>query len=167
LLAELELSSRRPDGTYIEGGIHNPWCRPAVIFALETAMRMGEILSLQWADIDLVNRTATLQDTKNGEKRTVPLSTQAVAVLTGLSKTTDGRVLPITRDALKRVFTRACARANIHNLHFHDLRHEATSSLFERGLSVIEVSSITGHKTLQMLKRYTHLNASELALKIG
>lgn len=167
LLCQLEPSLRRSNGTYRAGGSHNHWCQPIVLLALETAMRMGELLSLQWRDVNLLSRTATLQDTKNGEKRAVPLSTSAVAILTGLPRSIDGRVFPITRDALKRVFTRACKRADIQNLHFHDLRHEATSSFFERGLNIMEVSSITGHKTLHMLKRYTHLKASELALKLG
>lgn len=62
---------------------------------------------------------------------------------------------------------RACERAGIEDFHFHDLRHEATSRLFEKGLNPLEVASITGHKTLQMLKRYTHLRAEDLARKLG
>ena len=67
---------------------------------------------------------------------------------------------------MKRAYIRACKRADIENLHFHDLRHEATSRLFEMGLNPMEVAAITGHKTLQMLKRYTHLNAADLARKL-
>jgi integrase len=62
---------------------------------------------------------------------------------------------------------RTCDRAGLDDFHFHDLRHEATSRLFEKGLNPMEVASITGHKTLQMLKRYTHLNARDLAAKLG
>lgn len=167
LLSELDLSSRRSDGTYMEGGSHNPWCKPVVILALETAMRMGELLSLRWEDINLIRRTVTLQDTKNGEKREVPLSSIAVQLLTNLPRSIDGRVFPISRDALKRVYSRACERAKIVDLHFHDLRHEATSAFFEKGLNVMEVASITGHKTLHMLKRYTHLKAENLAHRLG
>jgi integrase len=167
LLRKLEASKRRSDGTFEPGGSHNPWVKPAVILALETAMRMSEILSLRWQDIHFSNRTATLHDTKNGESRIVPLSSTAIALLTSMPKSIDGRVFPITKDALKRVFSRACRRAGVIDLHFHDLRHEATSSLFERGLNVMEVASVTGHKTLHMLKRYTHLKAEDLAKKLG
>ena len=69
-------------------------------------------------------------------------------------------------EAIKRAFMRACDRAGLVDFHFHDLRHEATSRLFEKGLNPMEVASITGHKTLQMLKRYTHLNAGDLASKL-
>jgi integrase len=61
----------------------------------------------------------------------------------------------------------ASARAGINDLHFHDLRHEATSRLFEKGFNPMEVSAITGHKTLQMLKRYTHLRAEDLVKRVG
>ena len=69
--------------------------------------------------------------------------------------------------ALRLSFTRATRRAGIMGLRFHDLRHEATSRFFERGLNVMEVASVTGHKTLQMLKRYTHLSATDLATRLG
>ena len=81
---------------------------------------------------------------------------------------TNGRVFGgLTRDALKQSFKRAVRRAGISGLRFHDLRHEATSRFFEKGLNVMEVASVTGHKTLQMLKRYTHLSAGDLASRLG
>ena len=84
-----------------------------------------------------------------------------------LPRTIDGSVFPTTSDAIKRGFQRAVHRANIADLHFHDLRHEATSRLFERGLNIMEVAAITGHKSLAMLKRYTHLRAEDLAKKLA
>ncbi|MFM0213860.1 site-specific integrase, partial [Paraburkholderia sediminicola] len=102
--------------------------------------------------------------------RDVPLSTRAVQILTELSKKprhSSERVLLISPDALKKSFTRACERAGIENLHFHDLRHEATSRIAERLDNVLELSAVTGHKTVQMLKRYYHPRASDLALKLG
>lgn len=167
LLKELDLSPRRLDGTYEIGGTRNPWLKPIVLLALETAMRMSELLSLQWSDIDLHKRTATLWETKNGDKRVVPLSKAALGLLAGLARSIDGRVFPTTREAVKRGFVRATDRAGIQDLHFHDLRHEATSRLFEKELNMMEVATITGHKTLSMLKRYTHLRAENLALKLG
>lgn len=146
----------------------NHQLRPVVLLAIETAMRQGELVGLMWKHVDLTRRTAHLPETKNGEARTVPLSTRSVAVLAGLPRSLTGEVFPgLTTEAIKRAFIRACDRAEIENFHFHDLRHEATSRLFERGLNPIEVASITGHKTLQMLRRYTHLRAGELAQKLG
>jgi integrase len=76
-------------------------------------------------------------------------------------------VFATTAEAVKLSFARAVERAGIDDLHFHDLRHEGVSRLFEKGLNVMEVASISGHKTLQMLKRYTHLSSDQLLAKIG
>lgn len=147
-----------------------------VLLAVETAMRMGEIASLRWERINLEKRVAKLLDTKNGESRLVPLSAKAIEVLATLKKKDEGEVFSITPNALSRAFNRAVARARekyrgedarfLTDLHFHDLRHEAVSSLFERGLNPMEVASVSGHKTMQMLKRYTHLKAEDLALRL-
>ena len=146
----------------------NPFLLPAVILAIETAMRQGELISLNWKHINLKKRTAFLPDTKNGESRGVPLSTTAADILRSLPRSINDQVFPgVTGEAVKRAFIRACRRAHIEDFHFHDLRHEATSRLFEKGLNAIEVASITGHKTLQMLKRYTHLRTEDLVKKLG
>jgi integrase len=79
----------------------------------------------------------------------------------------DGRVFPITANALKLAFERAVKRAGIEDLHFHDLRHEATSRLAEKLPNVIELAAVTGHKDLRMLKRYYHPRAEDLARKLG
>jgi site-specific recombinase XerD len=85
-----------------------------------------------------------------------------------LPPSTNGCVFgELTREALKQSFKRAVRRAGIAGLRLHDLRHEATSRFFEKGLNVMEVASVTGHKTLQMLKRYTHLSATDLATRLG
>ena len=73
----------------------------------------------------------------------------------------------VTYRALAANFTIACRRAGIKDLRFHDLRHEATTRFFEKGFNPMEVATITGHKTLQMLKRYTHLRAEDLAKRMG
>nr|WP_198980094.1 site-specific integrase [Herbaspirillum sp. ASV7] len=143
-----------------------------ILFAIETAMRQGEIVSLDWRHIDLDKRTAHLPDTKNGDHRTVPLSMRAIALLRRLAliePTSDraGPVFPgVTGEAVKRAFQNARKRAGIEDLRFHDLRHEAVTRLFEKGLHPIEVASISGHKDMRMLQRYTHLEASKLALKL-
>ncbi len=146
----------------------NPYLLPIVRLALETAMRQGELVGLRWEYVDLARRIAHLPDTKNGEARTVPLSSTAVNVLRALPRGLHGEVFPgLTTEAIKRAFARARRRAEIEDLHFHDLRHEATTRLFERGLNIMEVATITGHKDLRMLRRYTHLKAEELARKLG
>ncbi len=139
-------------------------------FAIATGMRRGEILSLEWRNIDMAQRVATLPDTKNGEARQVPLSTAAIAAITPLPRhISDGRVFWTWArgDSFQAAWKRAFKLAGAPDLRFHDLRHEAVSRFFELGLNPMEVASISGHKTLQMLKRYTHLKASELVKKLA
>ena len=167
LLAELELSARSEHGTFEPGGTHNPWMRPLVIVALESAMRRSELLALRWSDVFLSDCFVRLHDTKNGESRDVPLSKRAYSVLASLPRHFSGRVFPVTGDAVKKAFTRAVERAGLGDFHFHDLRHEATSRIAEKLDNVLELSSVTGHKTLSMLKRYYHPRAKDLARKLG
>lgn len=166
-----------------------------VLLALETAMRRGELASLKWRDVFLSEQYLVLPDTKNGSSRAVPLSKKAVGLLQGLKEAkasspgagdvVDDRVFPMRADCITQAFERARDRARacyahecVHagkktddaflgNLRFHDLRHEATSHLFEIGLNPIEAASVTGHKDLRMLMRYTHLKAEDLAKKLG
>ncbi len=145
----------------------NPYMRPLMLFALETAARLGELLDLRWENIDFSRKTAVFYDTKNGDDRTAPLSSAAIAVLHSLPRDLAGRAFPISESAVEQGWRRARKRAAIEDLHFHDLRHEATSRLFEKGLNPMQVAAITGHKTLQMLKRYTHLRAEDLAKLLG
>lgn len=142
---------------------------PAVRLAIETGARQGELLKLRWEQIDLENQTARLLDTKNGEDRTIPLSKAAVTALRNMPRNISGKVFQRWSggEALNKAFKSACTRAEIDGLRFHDLRHEAASRLFEKGLNVMEVASVTGHKTLSMLKRYTHLNPTDIARKLG
>ena len=167
LLDELAPSPRDENGCFEPGGCRNEWVLPAVILAIESAMRRSEILALSWPDVFLDERFVRLHDSKHGEARDVPLSTRAAATLSALARQTEGQVFPITGEALKKAFTRACERAGIENLHFHDLRHEATSRLATRLDNILELSAVTGHKTVQMLKRYYHPHATDLAKKLG
>lgn len=146
--------------------------KPVISFALETAMRREEIASLSWEDINMEKRIAYLAKTKNGESRTVPLSDKAINILKHSQPPKvvpiSGKVFGLKADSISQSFKRACRKAKIDNLRFHDLRHEATSRFFEEtDLDVMEIKSITGHKTLQMLLRYTHLRADKLANRLG
>ncbi|MGC9208190.1 site-specific integrase, partial [Acidithiobacillus sp.] len=147
--------------------IVNPELAAIVRFALETGMRQGEIVGMTWAMVDLRRRIVHLPDTKNGSARDVPLSSIAEQVLSALPRRLDGKAWSYTQEGLRASWRRALARAAIEDLHFHDLRHEATSRFFEKGLNPMQVAAITGHKTLQMLKRYTHLRAEDLAKMLG
>ena len=184
-----------------------PGVRQIIVLAVETSMRLGELLSLTWEHVSLQNQTAHLPVTKNDESRTIALSTAAVAALKVLQsdaaasssdsednelnddKQLTGKVFRWSPNHLsgsfekvwQRTFARAraayeadCAERKVEpdaaflaDLRFHDLRHEATSRLFEKGLGVMEVASMTGHKSLAMLKRYTHIEAERLARKLG
>jgi integrase len=137
-------------------------------FAVETAMRRGEILTLDWADVDLGRCTIFLRRTKTDSPRTVPLSSRALAVLQGIPEADRaGSVFPIKPASLSRAFNRAVKRAGLTYVRFHDMRHEGTSRLFEKGFNVMEVATITGHKTLAMLRRYTHLEAAKFVDRLG
>ena len=159
---------------------------PVINIALETAMRLGELFQLRWEDIDLNKHIAKLHDTKNGDSRLVPLSHKAMSTIQAVPrKALRGPIFELTTHAITVAFRRSVKRARqayesscvadnvktdpcfLVDLHFHDLRHEAVSRLFEKGLNVMETASVSGHRTLQMLKRYTHLNAEQLVSKLG
>ena len=157
-------SSELTDVLKAAAAIHNEM--PVVIeIAIETAMRRSELLTLRREHIK--GKHALLEDTKNGSRRLVPLSLRARALLESLPARIDGSVFSLAAHSVSQYFLRACRAAKVEGLHFHDMRHEGTSRLFEKGLSIMEVASITGHKTMSMLKRYTHLCPDALADKLG
>jgi integrase len=156
LLAELQPTGRR-----------NTWMPTVVILALETAMRRSELLALRWGDINLDRRTATLQMTKNGESRIVPLSTTAIQTLTSMPQSVCGAVFPITSCALAANFHNAVERAKLPDLHFHDLRHTAITNMANKLPNLIELAAVSGHKSLKMLQRYYHPDVEDLARKLG
>ena len=143
------------------------WMLPIVEFTLATAMRRGELLRLKWSNIDFEKRTAHLAITKNGDSRTVPLSTTAIQILQSLPRSIDGRVFPVNAPAVAASFIKAIKRAGIPDFHFHDLRHMAITRLAEKLPNLIELSAVSGHKSLAMLKRYYHPNVEQLAMKLG
>ena len=148
-------------------GRRNPEMLPLVQLALQTAMRRGELLALQWEHVNLEVQTAYLPTSKNGHPRLVPLSSNAVAVLASMQRLTGGRVFSITAQTTAAAFKRATVRACIKGLRFHDLRHTATSRMADKLPNVIELAAVTGHRSIQMLKRYYHPNAALLAQKLG
>jgi len=175
-----------------EASKFHPWLRNAIVLAVETAMRRGEIISITVADVNLKTRQIYLSETKNGDPRTIPLSTRAVEVLKPLmtNHPTD-KLFDIEPQSLTRAFSNACKRACKHiytqkpnerrechkngekcagilGLRFHDLRHEATSRLFENTtLRTEQIMMITGHKSYASLKIYTNLRQSDVIAALG
>lgn len=160
---------------------------PSVIkLAVETAMRRGEMTKIIWKNVDLKSRTVYLPKTitKNGFERTVPLSTAAIVVLSGLPRNINGRVFSIRADAVTQAFDRAVLRARasyekeceeqgsepdtdfLVDLHPHDLRHEATTRLADK-FAMHELAKITGHRDTRMLLRYYHPSAEDFAKRLA
>jgi integrase len=157
---------RRPDQRYrrvsqseltllLDTGSGSPFVKPAICIAVETAMRLGEILSLTWDKVDLEQGFAELNRTKNGHGRVVPLTDRAIAAI-GCLPMTNHHLIPVKPDSLKQAWRRLVLRAGIEDLRFHDLRHEAISRLLEKGLTIPEAASVSGHRTASMLARYAH-----------
>ncbi|MDQ1817457.1 site-specific integrase [Massilia sp. CCM 9210] len=138
-------------------------------FALATAMRQDEICSILLEDVDTAKKTVIIRDRKDPKKKegnhqTVPLLPHAWALIEPyvLGARAEGRVFPYQATSVSTAFTRACAKLDIKDLHFHDLRHKATSDLFRIGLTIPQVALLTGHKTWTQLKRYTHTKAEDV-----
>ena len=138
---------------------------PIILLAVATGMRRGEILNLRWGHIDREKRSLLIPHAKNGHSRTLPLTRDAAEVLDRISRTGD-RVFPMSGNAFRLAWDRLRARAGLADLHFHDLRHEAISRFFERGLSVPEVALISGHRDARMLFRYAHATRQAIIQKI-
>jgi len=144
---------------------------PAVELGIETAMRLGEICSLRVEDVHLDESWAHLQDTKNGDARDVPLSQRAVGILRPLVevalKAGYEYVIPVEKDNLGVQFRKLRNKLGLAGLRFHDTRHTAATRLSTKLANVLELSAVTGHRSLQSLKRYYNPKAAELAKKLG
>jgi len=137
-----------------------PELLPIVQLALATGARRGEIIALDWSRLDLDARRMLLVDTKNSETRAVPLAEPAVAALRAWRKDRlrVGVVFPAPVHRVEEAWQQAKATAGLHDLRFHDLRHTAASYLAMSGATLLEIAAILGHKTLAMVKRYSHLS---------
>ena len=155
----------------------NPEMPTIILMAIEVGPRLSEILKLTWDEIDFKRGVAFLGDTKDptgrGRNREVPLSDvilEALSVLLELRKDGDPKPFHYTDDGFRTCWYEILSRAGIEHtsLHFHDLRHELTSRLFERdNLNIMEAATITGHKDPRMLMRYTHLKAADIRKKMN
>jgi integrase len=144
----------------------NAWLYPCVILALSTGMRQGELMGLKWQDVNLSGGYLILHETKNGERRRVPLAGHGLELLRGHAKVrrldTDllfpGNIHKTNPIDLRKPFGTALKAAAITDFHWHDLRHCTASYLAMNGASLAEIAEVLGHKTLQMVKRYAHLS---------
>lgn len=173
------LSDDEPDGTPGERtrllaackASRSPDLYPAVILALSTGARAQEILGLRWPQIDLPRKVAVLEETKNGERRVLPLSGLALELLRargrvrrlGVELVFPGRMHPDKPLDLRAPFETALKVAGIENFRWHDLRHSAASYLAMNGATLAEIASVLGHKTLAMVGRYSHLSEAHTA----
>jgi len=139
-----------------------------VVMAIETGMRFGELVSITWDNVDFSARTVHLPDTKNGHPRTVPLSARALRAIRTVPSGYEGRVFMGKPGSIRAAFGAALKRSGVgSDLRFHDLRHEAVTRLFEKGLNPIEVGMISGHRSLSMLQRHTHMRPEGLLSRLG
>ena len=137
---------------------------PLVIVAMCTGMRKSEILALHWKDVDLDKRVVIVQASKNGDRRSVPITGPALDVLKDLKKVRHiaSDLVFARKDGggaieLKKQWEAALEKSEVINFRFHDLRHTAATYLLQAGASLPELSAILGHRSLQMVKRYAHM----------
>ena len=135
-------------------------------FAVASAFRLGEICRIRWADINHDKRTVIIRDRKDprekaGNDQVVPLLTEAWAIVLAQPRIAD-EIFPLRTGTVSNLFTRCCEVLGIDDLHFHDLRHEGTSRLFEAGYQIQEVALVTGHKNWKSLQRYTQIKPESL-----
>lgn len=135
-------------------------------FAVATTMRASEITRIKWSDVDFDKRTVIIRDRKHPKKKKgnhqkVPLLAEAWAILNRQPRTSD-EIFPYDVNTISTIFPRAVQACRIDDLHFHDLRHEGTSRLFEKGYDIPRVAIFTGHNDWKMLARYVQLRAEDL-----
>ncbi|MBM3248483.1 MAG: hypothetical protein FJZ10_03565, partial [Candidatus Omnitrophica bacterium] len=141
----------------------NGYLKPIVIVALNTGMRKGEILGLKWHDIDFKRGIIYLLNTKNGEKREIPINEQVKTALIRTKKHPESPYIFCKEDGnpfgnIRKSFFTALKKAGIMNFHFHDLRHTFASHLVMSGVDLNTVRELMGHKSLEMTLRYSHLS---------
>ena len=132
-------------------------------------MRLGEILTITWNDIDLEKGLITVRNSKNGYGRIVPVTSKAYDLLVEqdhINGVINGVVFPVKIETLKLSWRRLVRRAGLKDLRFHDLRHEAISRFLEKGLTLPEAASVSGHRTASMLLRYAHPDPKKVRQKM-
>lgn len=136
----------------------NPsWLNGLLVFALHTGMRRGEILNLKWQHIDQTRKLVTVVKSKNGEKRSIPMSLTLHNLLSDMKvRDISGRVFPISVRSLREAFGMTLKKVKIEDFRFHDLRHTFATRLVQNGVDLYKVKELLGHKTITMTMRYAH-----------
>jgi integrase len=120
-------------------------------------MRRGEILDLRWQNVDLLKRLIRVVKSKNGEKRTIPMSNTLFNLFKVVNvRDISGRVFPISGSSLRQAFDKAVAKTNLEDFRFYDLRHTFATRLVQNGVDLYKVKELLGHKTITMTMRYAH-----------
>ncbi|NGX41014.1 MAG: Tyrosine recombinase XerD [Candidatus Anoxychlamydiales bacterium] len=149
----------------------NSYLYTIVVLALSSGMRLGEILNLTWSNVDFKHQRIILEETKNGERRQVPLKGRALDLLKLLQEKHSlctkllfpSKAFFNKPTDIRSAWEYALKKAKIENFKFHDLRHSCASYLAMNGCTIVEIAGVLGHKTLQMVKRYSHLSDSHLS----
>ncbi len=136
----------------------NPiWLRPLLITALHTGMRRGELLALTWKDIDFEARLSRVEKSKNGEKRSIPMSQTLRDTLKAIKvRDISGKVFPISIRSVRCAYDKTLEKTGITNFHFHDLRHTFATRLVQNGADLYKVQKLLDHKSITMTQRYAH-----------
>jgi len=155
---ELELLAESPD-----------YLKPILVVALTTGMRRGEILNLRWKQVDMKKRQIRVEETKSGKNRTIPINDVLFKELLQIKQSSGKSVFifpnPKTEkpySEVKKSFKKACGRAGIEDLRFHDLRHTFATRLIESGVDIITVRDLLGHFSVRVTQRYTHTNQKQM-----
>lgn len=145
------------EGRLLEQATNPRWLRTLLMVALHTGMRRGEILGLEWPSVDLNRRAITVERSKNGEKRIIPMSATLLNTLQGAKvRGIAGKVFPVSVRSLRVAFDGALKKAGIENCRFHDLRHTFATRLVQNGVDLYKVKELLGHKSITMTMRYAH-----------
>ena len=144
------------------------WWKPLFIFSIRTGMRKGEHLKVKWTDINYDRKILKVRGdvSKNKKPRNIPLTNELIDILKTLPRSINGKVFQLSYSYIDEGFKSICEKANVPNYYWHCNRCTAISTMFDMGLSIPEVMSISGHKTLTALKRYLDHDAKKLANKL-
>ncbi|MCX6822354.1 MAG: tyrosine-type recombinase/integrase [Candidatus Aenigmarchaeota archaeon] len=141
----------------LEKATNPDWLRSLLTVALHTGIRRGEILDLRWQNVDLLKRLIRVVKSKNGEKRSIPMSNTLFNVFKGMNvRDISGRVFPISKSSIRHAFDKVVEKVNLEDFRFHDLRHSFATRLVQNGVDLYKVKELLGHKTITMTMRYAH-----------
>lgn len=143
--------------TLLEKATNPIWLRSFLMVALHTGMRRGEILDLRWQNVDMLKTLIRIVKSKNGEKRSIPMSHTLVNLFKGMKvRDISGRVFPISGSSVRHAFDKVVEKVNLKDFRFHDLRHTFATRLVQNGVDLYKVKELLGHKTITMTMRYAH-----------